>query len=134
MKRFPSKNRMREVKIFNSHNLASVTTQKVYICWHAAVRGRMSSTAKYQVVHIGHVTDPKAAWYDYGNKTFSAWQDKQKALAAAVAWANEKFGEREWVRDLWGSYQDSEALTKVWELVKAAKGATKTEIAEAGDK
>ena len=77
-KRFPTKNQMRDLRecIANSHNLASLTDQKVYISWSPQMSGR------------------------------------------AYRWADKKFGKREWVRDPFGSYQDPQALERVWALVR----------------
>lgn len=53
------------------------------------------------------VTDPKAAWYDYGMKSFVAIESDrgQAALARAKAWVKEQgLYDGEWKRNRFGDY------------------------------
>ena len=119
-RKFPTKRLMEEAKIHNSHNIASLTKDKIFICFTPAMTGRGSFPAGYSIVHIGHKTDPKGHWRDYGDKTFNIGgrADKEEALAEAIAWANERFGKREWVRDPYGSYQEESAIEAVLSEIK----------------
>jgi hypothetical protein len=57
--------------------------------------GRAVSNPRSQVWKPGVVTDPTAAWYDHGNKTFLGVMDQ--SLPAAIAWASGKYGIKDWV-------------------------------------
>jgi len=58
------------------------------------------------------VTDPKAAWFDHGRKTFlpdpsssKDWRDaKQKAYDEAVAWVKRRYNAVDFVRNTVGDY------------------------------
>lgn len=116
--KFPTKEKMRAVGI-NPHALATLGPGRVYISWSPMEIGRLSRVAMYQVIHLDHKTDPKGHWSDYGHKTFSIFRDtKEQALAAAIAWADEKYGKREWIRSPWGDYHESAVLPAVIEKVK----------------
>ena len=121
--KFPTKSQMHTVNVTNGHDLAALTPLKLYIEFKPSYSGCGGSSAKFQVIHIGHETDPKAHWSDYGNKTFDIWntKDKEGKLAEAIAWTNEKFGQREWVKDPFNSYQDASAIALVWELLERGK-------------
>jgi|ERR1700721_1389691 len=126
-KKFPTKARMEVARIHNSHNIANLTEQKIWICFSPADYDRGGyGSAHYSVIHIGYKTDPDGPWYNHGNKTFlSLSKSKEEILPEAIIWTNEKFGSREWVRDPWGSYQDASALELAWAQVKAAEAEAK---------
>lgn len=108
--RFPTKNKLREVKLYNSHDLCSLLPQpKVFISFRPQVNGRGYQCAAYQVVRIGYSTNAKGHWRDYGHKTFDIVFEmtKDRALEAAIEWANARYGMRTWVRDPFGDYQDA---------------------------
>lgn len=123
--KIPTKKQLEELNIHNPHNLASLTAQKVFISWSPQMTGRAYRPAHYAVVHIGHKTDPGGHWMDDGHKTFSIYggegKDKESRLQQSIAWANEKFGARVWVRDPWGSYQDPSVIGLAWSALKAKK-------------
>ncbi len=89
---------------------------RVVIFYTPRATGRGVHGAKWQVGHFvggkARVTDPEAAWYDGGAKAglktflvFSAGthqEKKARALAEAVAWATERYGAREFVRNWMG--------------------------------
>jgi len=113
--KFPTKKTMREGGIFNPWQIASLTKDKLHISFSPQHLGRGGHGAHYQVIKIDKKTDPNGPWYNYGHKTFPVGGDKPKAFSDAVKWANENFGERDWVKDPWGGMQDSSAV----ELVRA---------------
>ena len=84
--------------------------------YYYAPEARAVSVARYQVVHLvdGHQrqTDPKAAWYDHGKKTFLVSyplrEGKPIALAKAIAWVAETYGVRDFVRNRFGDYVERE--------------------------
>lgn len=50
-------------------------------------------------------TDPGAAWYNHGHKTFLPFGvSKQEALEQAKAWVAEQYGPQEWTRNRMGDY------------------------------
>lgn len=63
---------------------------------------------------VKYKTAPDAPWYDYGCKTFSFSGRKNAAdqLLAAIAWANETYGPREFVRNRMGDYVEKEVNEK----------------------
>jgi len=125
VKKFPSKNKMHQIGVLNSYDIAELGRGKVFISWSPQMLDRGYEPAKYQVIHIGYHTNPKAPWYDYGHQTFNLFQyerDRDKTARAAMAWADKKMGKREWVRDPFGSYQDARALEAVIEKMKKAGG------------
>lgn len=72
--------------------------------------GRVSTTAAFRVIRIDArgkeiPTDPAAAWYNHGRKTFLAFVDKPAALAAAQAWvAAQGWYDGPWARNRTGDY------------------------------
>lgn len=78
----------------------------------------------WAVYRRGYKTDPKGDWYRYGNKAFSAYgrADRAPKLAAAQAWAGERYGIQEWKRTPFGSYGDAAFVTaRLAELKAEAK-------------
>ncbi len=66
-------------------------------------------------------TDAKAAWYDYGKKTFMIWgyrdgetlaELRKRTLQEAIDWANANFGAREFVKNRLGDYVEKEVNEK----------------------
>ena len=106
--KFPTKAQMNAVGIHNGHNLASLTSFKLYIEFTPAWTGRSSRCARFHVMHIGFNTDPQAHWQDYGK--FSR-NEREAKLAEAIAW----------VKDPFGSYQDANVIPLVWAIVEGAK-------------
>ena len=119
-KRFPTKDQMRAAKVFNCWELSQLGPDKLHVSFTPQEVGRMTRCAQYQVIRVGYKTDPKAHWLDYGNKTFSCYgtKDKDETRLAAIAWADGRYGTREWIRDPWGSWQDARVLPTIWELVR----------------
>lgn len=123
-KRFPTKTQLQAIRtpefphgIINSWDLSRLS-DGLFITVHGSAR---FFPAKVQVVHRLKKTDPSAAWYDYGHKTFSfSPREKDAAILAAQEWANATYGPHEWVRDPLGNYQDKKALDKAWELVRTS--------------
>jgi hypothetical protein len=107
---------MREVRIFNSHDIAELGPDKLYLHWSPQVSGRYYRPAYYAVIRIGFKTDPRAHWQQDGHKWFCTYEyeyNRERTVEAAMVWADQSYGRREWVRDPNGSYQDARALEAV---------------------
>lgn len=104
-----TKNKWREYKIFNPHNLASRGGSILYIGYIGGENGRMAHCPYWAVVGIGHKVNPDGPWYEYGNKHFivSHREVKQLKLTAAMVWCQTHFDipVDGWERDCFGSYQ-----------------------------
>jgi hypothetical protein len=48
-----------------------------------------------RVYSPNHATDPNAAWYNHGLKTFTGL--RKEAMPPAIAWASERYKIEEWV-------------------------------------
>ena len=97
---------LRAVGVFNRHDLASLARDAgiapaVYIAYRSADTGRSYWPAAWQVVRPGFITDAGAHFRDNRCKTFTVdrvREEKEAQLAAAIAWANDRYGEQEWVK------------------------------------
>ena len=115
--RRPTKAQLHAYQIRNPHNLATAGGSKLYVGYSPQDTGRASRCAKWIVKGIGFDTDPKAAWYNYGYKTFSPdyplnKANKEAARDEALAWASKTFGPFEWERDPFGAYQIKGTMAK----------------------
>jgi hypothetical protein len=122
-KKFPTKTQLATAGIINAHQLADLQSEpKVYVSFAASDNGRGGTGAKFQVIRIGYITDPKAHFLDRGRKTFTVFgfPTKEAAAHAACEWAEARYGKREWVRDPFGSYQDVRVIGLAWAAVDAA--------------
>lgn len=74
--------------------------------------------------HVAHVvngawktTDARAAWYDRGLKFFDARhpirEGKKAALAEAIAWAEARYGTRDYVPNRLGDYVEREVNARL---------------------
>jgi hypothetical protein len=110
---------LREIRVFNDYEFAG--HGNVYISYVAADRGRGGHGAKWKVHRAGFRTDPKAPWYEYGDKAFNVWGGRARAevLAEAQAWAGAKYGIKEWARTPFGSYMDAAFVTRRMAELKA---------------
>lgn len=70
--------------------------------------------ARWRVISPRGRTDPDAAWYDYGQKSFvtpGGRASKETALKEAIKWASERYGlTGEWERDPWGDWHPAGTL------------------------
>jgi hypothetical protein len=88
--------------------------RRIVLYRQLASYGRVNVTPAWQVAlyengeNIG--TDRTAAWYDNGYKTFRipSRGEAKETLLKAIAWANEKYGKREFVRNKFGDYVEKE--------------------------
>lgn len=78
----------------------------VFITYQKA-EPRACMCSKTQVIRPGLMTDPNAAWYDHGNKTFSG--KMSVSVPAAKAWASKKYGIKKWKRNRMGDWIDADA-------------------------
>ena len=113
------------LKVHNIHNFTKVGGGKVFVTYSPEMKGRMYRSAQYVISGIGITVDPDAAWYDYGNKTFTLFHykgNKEKAQEAALEWATEKFHIKELVkapyRETWVS---KEVYDRAMDALKKAK-------------
>ena len=68
----------------------------VAVVYYPRPSGRMgiAQCDKSQVYSPFFKTDPNAAWYDYGHKTFTG--NRASSFEKAKAWASETYGITEW--------------------------------------
>ena len=103
-------------EIINTHDqLCAFGGDRIAILFSAQISGRACRSANYSVYRVVDgkelITDPKAHWRDYGHKAFDVCggrETKPAVLAEAIAWANAKYGEREFVRNRVGDYVERE--------------------------
>jgi len=104
-----TKNKLREYKIFNPHNLASRGGSLLYIDYSVGEDGRMAHYPYWAVVGIGLKVNPDGHWADNGNKKFSVShrEVKQSQLITAMEWCQSTFQIPldDWERDCYGGYQ-----------------------------
>jgi hypothetical protein len=116
--KFPTKAILQSLGITNPITLGNAFVDRIVIHFSPSSASQRGGRGAYFSVHYkGRVTDPGAHWMDYGHKVFSVEGSRNTALAKAIEWTNEKYGEREWIRDPWGSYQDQRTIAAVWALV-----------------
>jgi len=73
---------------------ATTKQQAVAVSYRGRDRGL---PARIQVWSPLFKTDPDAAWYDNGSKTFGVYsKDRTETLAEALAWASEQYNISEW--------------------------------------
>lgn len=94
------KDKLREHHIVNTYDLLvkfGVGGRDVACGFTGAGDARSCRCAATQVWRPKHNTDPRAAWYNYGRKTFVG--ARAESLPQAIAWATERYGITEWVSD-----------------------------------
>ena len=110
-------------RISSPYELAKLQDEpKVCIVYSPQEMGRAYRPATWRVYRIGYHTDSGAHWTDYGNKTFNCFrprEDKLLQFQAAVAWATEQYGIREWERTPFGSYHPKGTLARVKAMEEA---------------
>jgi hypothetical protein len=116
-----AQNELRErLNICNPWNYCEAGGGYVYIDYNAATKGRGGRSAHIQVIATHGHTDVHAAWYDYGRKTWTCSQlTRAERLDEAKAWATEKYGITDWIKDPFGGWQDARVVARVKELLKA---------------
>ena len=121
-----TKEKLKAIGIFNPHNFCTIGGGRIFVGYSPQVTGRAYRTAKWQVCGVREKTDPKAFWMDNGQKAFDVngvaanssgthAEIKEIQRLAAIAWATEKYGIDDWVKDPFGDYQER----RVWERVAA---------------
>ena len=115
-------------RIINTYDqCAAAGGDRIVIFRQTQITGRGYQSPAWQVARYKNgqsiVTDPDTTWYNYGKKTFSLSSLNQKKgeaigvfrariLAEAIAWANAKYGEREFVKNRMGDYVEREVNEK----------------------
>ncbi|KKM07042.1 hypothetical protein LCGC14_1737960 [marine sediment metagenome] len=104
-----TKNKLREIKIYNPHGLATRGQSKLYIGFTPGDNDRMAHYPYWAVVGIGFKVDPDGHWATYGNKQFSinCRAEKIPSLNKAVQWCYDKFHipTDQWEKDPFGGWQ-----------------------------
>jgi len=116
-----TKKLLNENKIFNPHDIARVTGEKLYINFRPNSYGRMSETSHWQVIGMDFKTDlDSIAWYNYGQKTFVIFDraDKEAKLAEAKAWVKQRYSLDITERDVWGNWHVTGTMDKLKEIIK----------------
>lgn len=117
---------LREVGIFNPHNLCAKGGGTVYVDYRAQQTGLAYRGAAWQVIAVrGPKTDPSSWWGDYGNKTFDVQgrEDKEPQRVAALAFASDFLSVNgEWVKDCFGAYQRPEVVANALALLDGSCG------------
>jgi hypothetical protein len=115
--------------IHNPHNFCTAGGGKIYIAYSPQITGRAYRSASWQVIMPNGKTDPDGAWCDNGQKSFDVnsvavpecdtpHKRKEYQRLAAIAWATEKYGIDDWVKDPFGDYQQREVWERVVEKIK----------------
>jgi hypothetical protein len=97
--------------IHNEHN--SLVKGQVLIAWSPQDTGRGGRSAWWQVHRKGYLTHPNNPnYWEHDRKTFTVngRDDRESKLQEAIAWARERYGFGEFVKDPWGAYQPREQL------------------------
>ena len=95
--------KLRKMGVYNTHDMLT----------HFRVRGISPIACVYfpsETMRSGRSavfspfrkTDPDAAWYDYGGKTFVG--KRAASMPQALAWAEAQYGVREWAPSPFGGY------------------------------
>lgn len=115
------------VGVHNPHNFCVFGSGTVYIDYSPRDTGRGGHSASWQVTGVNHKTDPSGPWYNYGRKTWTcAVSDRAEKLAAAKAWASERYGITEWAKDPFGGWQDKRVVDAVNAKLKAKAGVSES--------
>jgi hypothetical protein len=111
---------LNENRIFNPHDIARITGEKVYIAYSPQSIGRMYSPSKWQIVGINIYTDPTAHWTDHKTKTFDIFNhtDKLVLFETAKAWVKEKYGMDMTERDVWGNWHVTGTMDKMKAIIQ----------------
>jgi hypothetical protein len=87
---------LRAFGVYNTHQILERFAPKgmdvaciYYPAEPRACRGRAT-----KVYSPSHKTDPEAAWYDRGQKSFGG--ERERSMAEAVAWASQRYGITGW--------------------------------------
>jgi len=111
-----TKNSLRELKIYNSYNLARAGSSKLFINYMPGESGRVAHYPYWAVSGINFKVEPNSAWYDYGNKTFplSCRADKEPMLNEAIDWCYQNFNipKDQWEKDPFGNWQIQGTIQK----------------------
>lgn len=88
---------LRAIGHYNTYGLLATFSDKGQDvgCSYSPPEPRACRGHTARVFSPSHQTDPGSAWYEHGMKTFVG--RISESLPAAMAWASEKYGVREWV-------------------------------------
>ena len=105
MKR-PTKAMLRAAGLFNEHLVAKDGPEPQVMIWYLGHEGRSWADPGWRVSRVGYKTDPGGPFPNQGDKVFYVFNRTQKLpqLAAAQAWAGERYGVTAWERSTYGSY------------------------------
>ncbi|KKM06271.1 hypothetical protein LCGC14_1745640 [marine sediment metagenome] len=112
-----TKNKLRELKVYNPHNLASRAGSKLFIALTPGENGRMAHYPHWTVCGIGFKVDPNGAWFDHGDKAFSinCRANKITELNRAIQWCydNYQIPKDQWEKDPYGGWQIKGTIERV---------------------
>lgn len=108
-----TKRNLNAAGIHNSRDLATAAGNRILITKSRGPIG--NSFSGWRVVGIRFKTDPEAAWYDHGCKTFNAWGREAQAIALsnAIAWVKDTYNLTVSERDVWGVWHVEGTLGKI---------------------
>jgi len=99
-RKLPLKKRLAKIGVINTWDLLKkfgVPHKTDIVVSYYPPESRSVRPARSHVSSPSHRTDPKASWYDYGNKSFPGYRDE--SVPEAVKWATETYGITEWAVD-----------------------------------
>jgi hypothetical protein len=88
--------RLRAIGVSNTHELLRRFAPKGMdvACMYYPAEPRACRGRATKVYSPSHKTDPEAAWYDRGQKSFGG--ERERSMAEAVAWASQRYGITGW--------------------------------------
>ncbi len=116
---------LREANIINSWDIGKIAHNRVILYYEHATHDRLAHCATWQVSGIGFKTNPEAAWYDHGCKTFIVHdKNTEEAFQEAQKWCQEHHEltgtkpREKWERDPHGNYHPEGTLAKIENFLK----------------
>lgn len=104
------KDKLRERKIYNNHNIAKLGDG--YFVAYSSNGGRSMLPSWWAVYHIGYKFK-SSAWYEGGARTFSGKKSDKETLLRALIFASKASGQYEWVKTPFGGYVSRYTMDKV---------------------
>lgn len=118
---------LRELRVFNTHEILSRFGAKGLdvAALYVTPSARSVMARATMIYSPSHQTNPNAAWYDNGCKSFVG--TKEKSMPKAIAWASEKYGITEWATCPFdrSAKIPAEVLTAAKEAVKSGESRLK---------
>ena len=94
---------LRAIRVYNDHELLVRFGQpRDVMLSYRPPESRACRPAQTHVYSPRFETDPKSAWYDYGQKSFGG--NAKDSMPKARAWAAKQYGDQDWVASPFGRY------------------------------